>query len=192
MRGDGRAWETRKEHGYGRCIIQLRLVIRGLPHEQKSPANALMAAVWDGRAPSAGPATWHQWISMSFGMGVISFGMRISFNPLVFHKIQHEKSIQSITASFDLAWEIIRFKPCRLAWQVTCTVVAMKLYHQLLRMSMKGMSSSYLAWISFEKHIKGHEKLEGGKHETYLHEWPRWGIQEAWETCASMRRIQIG
>jgi len=82
---------------------------------------------------------------MIFGIGFISFGMRIFFNPLVFHKIQHEKSIQSITSSLDLAWEIIKFKPCRMAWQVSCTVVAMKLYHQLLRMSMKGMSSSYLA-----------------------------------------------
>ena len=82
---------------------------------------------------------------MIFGIGFISFGTRIFFNPLVFHKIQHEKSIQSITSSLDLAWEIIRFKPCRLAWNVTCTVVAMKLYHQLLRMSMKGMSNSYLA-----------------------------------------------
>ena len=66
-----------------------------------------------GWPPSVGPATWLQLISMSFGMGFIRFGMRKTFNPLIFHKIKHEKSIQSITCSLDLAWEVIRFKPCR-------------------------------------------------------------------------------
>jgi len=98
-----------------------------------------------GWPPSVGPATWLQLISMSFGMGFIRFGMRKTFNPLIFHKIKHEKSIQSITCSLDLAWEAISFKPCRGAWSVTCTVVLMKLWHQMLVMSMKGMSSSYLA-----------------------------------------------